>query len=378
MRSRIQPFEIAVPDAVLDDLSTRLAGTRWPTPIPGEPWELGAEEATLQRLVDRWAGGYDWRVHEARMNEHPQFRVNLDGAAVHYVHLRAQGPDPLPIVVTHGWPGSFLELVPLGDRLAHPGRYGADPAICFDVVIPSLPGFAFSTQRPERTDPWATPELWHRLMTEVLGYSRYGAHGGDLGAGVTTRLAARHADALVGIHLLAVGAPELGDAAELSEDERAYVAQAAQWERDEGGYEHEQRTRPVTLAYGLSDSPVGLLAWLVEKLRAWSDCGGDLSTRFADDDVLTWVSLYWLTNSIAPSLRPYSDFHANPTGTPRVTVPTALAVFPRDLTQPPREWAERSYAITRYTSMPRGGHFAAFEEPDLLADDLRAFFSELH
>jgi pimeloyl-ACP methyl ester carboxylesterase len=377
MVSSAEPFEIAVGDAALDDLRARLAATRWPAAIPGERWELGADAATLRRLADRWAGTYDWRVHEARMNELPHFRVDLDDAAVHYVHLPGDGPDPLPIVLTHGWPGSFLELAQLGDRLAHPGRYGADPGQSFDVVIPSLPGFGFSAPRPGRTDPWSTPELWHRLMTEVLGYSRYGAHGGDLGAGITTRLAMRHADALVGIHLLAVGSPPLEHATELSDAERAYIAQLQAWERDEGAYEHQQQTRPLTLAYGLSDSPVGLLAWIVEKLRAWSDCGGDLATRFSDDDVLTWVSLYWLTNTISTSFRPYSDFYANPTGTPRVTVPTGLAVFPRDLSQPPREWAERCYAITRYTAMPRGGHFAAFEEPDLLADDLRAFLADL-
>jgi pimeloyl-ACP methyl ester carboxylesterase len=377
MVSTPEPFEIAVGDAPLDDLRARVAATRWPAAIPGEPWELGADAATLRRLAGRWAGGYDWRVHEARVNQQPHFRVDLDGAAVHYVHLPGDGPDPLPIVLTHGWPGSFLELVQLGDRLAHPGRYGADPGQSFDVVIPSLPGFGFSAPRPGRTDPWSTPELWHRLMTDVLGYSRYGAHGGDLGAGITTRLAMRHADALIGIHLLAVGSPPLEQLTDLSAAERAYVAQLQSWERGEGAYEHQQQTRPLTLAYGLSDSPVGLLAWIVEKLRAWSDSGGDLATRFSDDDVLTWVSLYWLTNTISTSFRPYSDFYANLARTPHVTVPTGLAVFPRDLSQPPREWAERCYALTRYTAMPRGGHFAAFEEPDLLAEDLRAFFSDL-
>jgi pimeloyl-ACP methyl ester carboxylesterase len=377
MTSGPERFDIAVDAAALDDLHARLAATRWPASIPGVPWELGTDAATVRRLANHWAGMYDWRVHEARMNELPHFRVDLDGAAVHYVHLPGDGPDPLPIILTHGWPGSFLELAQLGERLAHPGRYGVDARQSFDVVIPSLPGFGFSAQRPEPTDPWSTPELWHRLMTETLGYSHYGAHGGDLGAGITTRLAVRHADALVGIHLLAVGSPPLEGATELSDAERAYIAQVEAWERDEGAYQHQQQTRPLTLAYGLSDSPVGLLAWIVEKLRAWSDCGGDLSTRFSDDDVLTWVSLYWLTNTISTSFRPYSDFYATPTRTPRVTVPTGLAVFPKDLSQPPREWAERCYAITRYTAMPRGGHFAAFEEPDLLADDLRAYFADL-
>jgi pimeloyl-ACP methyl ester carboxylesterase len=373
--SGAEPYRIAVDEAAVQELRARLPLTRWPIPIPGEPWELGADVATLRRLVDRWAGDYDWRAHEARMNELPHFRVDLDGAPVHFVHLHGDGPDPLPIVLTHGWPGSFLELAGLGDRLAHPDRYGADPTTSFDVVIPSLPGFTFSAQRPERTNPGSTSELWHRLMADVLGYVRYGAHGGDIGAGVTTRLAAGHPDAVVGIHLLAVGPPEIDDLTELSDAERAYLAQAKQWQRDEGAYMHEQQTRPVTLAYGLSDSPVGLLAWLVEKLRAWSDCDGDLSKRFSDDDVLTWVSLYWLTNTIAPSFRPYSDFYAHGPKTPRVTVPTGLAVFPHDLAQPPREWAERRYAIAQYTAMPRGGHFAAFEEPELLAADITAFFS---
>jgi pimeloyl-ACP methyl ester carboxylesterase len=216
-------------------------------------------------------------------------------------------------------------------------------------------------------------------MADVLGYSRYGAHGGDLGAAITTRLAARHPDAVAGIHLLAAGTPDLSeaDAPPLSDAERAYVDAVGAWERDEGAYEHQQQTRPVTLAYGLSDSPVGLLAGLVEKYRAWSDSGGDLSARFSDDDALTWASLYWLTNSIAPSFRPYSEHYRHPPKPPRITVPTALALFPADLSRPPREWAERQYAITRYTPMPRGGHFAAFEEPELLAADIAAFFRDL-
>jgi pimeloyl-ACP methyl ester carboxylesterase len=363
-----EPFAIAVPQAELDDLRARLALTRWPRPVPGRPWELGTDEATLRRLVARWADGYDWRVHEARMNELPHFTVDLDGAPVHFVHLRSAEPDPLAIVLTHGWPGSFLELADLGRRLA------AGP---FDVVIPSLPGFAFSAQRPDDADAWDTPELWHRLMTDVLGYQRYAAHGGDLGSGVTTRLAQRHPEAVVAIHVLAVGTPHVADAATLTAAERAYVQQAANWERDEGGYEHEQQTRPVTLGYGLSDSPVGLLAWIVEKLRAWSDCDGDLATRFRDDDVLTWTSLYWLTNTIATSLRPYSEFRRHPPGPPAVTVPTAVAVFPFDLTHPPREWAQRGYAVARYTRMPRGGHFAAFEEPELLGTDITEFLAPM-
>jgi pimeloyl-ACP methyl ester carboxylesterase len=364
------PFTIAIPDAALDDLRARVLMTRWPQPIPGERWELGTEEATLRRLAARWADGYDWRAHERDMNSLPHFVVDLDDAPLHFLHFRGRGPQSFPIVLTHGWPGSFLELRPLAERLA---------AQAFDVVVPSLPGFGFSAQRPQRTDPWSTPELWHRLMADILGYTRYGAHGGDLGAGVSTRLAARHPDAVAGIHLLAVGAPDLSAADEppLTDAERAYLDEVAEWERDEGAYEHQQQTRPVTLAYGLSDSPVGQLAWLVEKYRAWSDGDGDLSRRFSDDDVLTWASLYWLTNAIAPSFRPYNDYYVHQPKTPRVIVPTAVAAFPADLSRPPREWAERRYAVARYTVMPRGGHFAAFEEPELLAADIASFFDDL-
>jgi pimeloyl-ACP methyl ester carboxylesterase len=359
-----------VPDAALEDLRRRLAATRWPQPIPGsETWELGTQEATLRRLAARWADGYDWRAAERALNELPQFTVDLDGAPLHFLHLRATGDaDAFPIVLTHGWPGSFLELAGVARRLAQRS---------FDVVVPSLPGFGFSAQRPGATDPRSTPELWHRLMTEVLGYRRYGAQGGDLGSGVTTRLAAAHPEAVVGIHLITVRPPDLPDDARLTPDERAHVAHVEAWNREGGAYMHQQRTRPVSLAYGLSDSPVGLLGWLVEKYREWSDSHGDLGTRFADDDALTWASLYWFTNAIAPSFRPYNDEHARPVPLPRVTVPTAIAVFPGDTSQPPREWAERRYAVHRYTVMPRGGHFAGWEEPDLLADDVSAFFAGL-
>jgi pimeloyl-ACP methyl ester carboxylesterase len=361
-----RPFTIAIPEAVLEDLRRRLAATRWPQGVPGsETWELGTEEGTLRRLAARWAEGHDWRAAEARLNAWPQFLVEVDGADVHYVHLRGGGT---PVVVTHGWPGSFVELMGLATRLAERG---------FEVVVPSLPGFGFSAQRPERTDPWSTPELWHRLMRDVLGYERFGAHGGDLGAGVSARLAARHPESVIGLHLTAVAPPQLADDAVLTEAEREHRAQVRAWNRAEGAYMHQQQTRPATLAYGLSDSPVGMLGWLVEKYRAWSDSHGDLGTRFSDDDVLTWASLYWHTNAIAPSFRPYNDHYAHPDPVPPVTVPTAVAVFPGDLNQPPREWAERTYDVTRYTVMPRGGHFAAWEEPDLLADDVSAFFAEL-
>jgi pimeloyl-ACP methyl ester carboxylesterase len=357
---------VAISQRNLDDLRERLMRIRWPPRVPGdEGWQLGADPDTMRRLVARWADGYDWRAREREMNELPHFSVDIDGFAVHFLHYRGTGPA---LVLTHGWPGSFLEMRLLARKLVDRG---------FEVVVPSLPGFAFSAQRPGQTDPWSTPELWHTLMTDVLGHRRYGAHGGDLGAGITTRLGARHPEALIGIHLLAAGPPALADGAQLTADELAFLEDVARWEADRGGYEHQQRTRPVTLSYGLSDSPAGLLAWLVEKLREWSDSGGDLATRFDDDEILTWVSLYWLTNTIGPSFRPYSDDYARPSRPEPVIVPTALAVFPGDLVREPREWVERRYALVRYTRMPRGGHFAAFEEPGLVADDIAAFFATL-
>jgi len=356
----IEPFTLAVAHAELEDLRARLRATRWPEPAT-DPRQ-GVALDRLQARCERWADEYDWRAAERQLNAAPQFLTTIDKLPIHFLHARSPHADAFPIVLTHGWPGSFLELLPLGQRLTR----------WFDVVIPSLPGFAFSAQRPARTDPWSTPELWHRLMHDVLGYERYAAHGGDLGAGVTTRLAVRHPEALIGIHLLAVGSPAVTD--DLDDEEHAHIAEIERWEDDDGAYEHQQMTRPVTLAYGLSDSPVGLLGWLVEKFRAWSDSHGQLATRFSDDDVLTWTSLYWLTNTISTSLRPYNDGYARGVPTPTVTVPTGLAVFPADLVTPPRTWAERSFNLVRYTRMPRGGHFAAFEEPDLLADDIRALF----
>ncbi|MGW0505077.1 epoxide hydrolase family protein [Micromonospora sp. NPDC003241] len=367
-----KPFAFKVSDSALDDLRRRLSLTRWPTVIPAPAWSAGTDMTTLKRLVAYWADGFDWRSQEAAINKLPQFTVQVGAEPVHYLHLRGEGNNPRPIVLTHGWPSSFLELTKLADRLAQPSRYGGDATDSFDVVVPSLPGFAFS---PQRSDNAQTHDLWHRLMTDVLGYQQYGAHGGDLGAGVTTRLARAYPDSLTGIHLLAIANPPDVPVDQQSPEEQQFLAQAAQWERDEGGYEHQQSTRPMTLAYGLSDSPTGVLAWIVEKYRAWSDCDGDLHTRFTDDDMLTQASLYWHTGTIATSFRPYFDHRPD---WRRVEVPTAVAVFPHDLVRPPQSWAQRSYHLTRYTPMPRGGHFAAHEEPALLANDITAFFRETH
>lgn len=371
------PPLIAVSDAELTELRTRLEGTRWAEPWPVDGWEAGTDAAELRRLVAYWAGGYDWRTHEAAINDLPSHLADLDGTPVHYLRFDGEHPDALPIVLTHGWPSSVLELTALAERLATPSRYGGSPADSFTVIVPSLPGFAFSPQRPELTDEEQTHHLWHRLMHDELGFHRYAAHGGDLGAGVTSRLAEAHPEALVGIHLLAVAAPAAYDPAALTPQEQAHLESVAAWQTQEGGYQHQQSTRPLTLSQGLADSPAGLLAWLVEKYRAWSDCGGDLSARFSDDFLLTQTSLYWFTGTISTSFRPYYEYaHGLTRRVERVSVPTAVALFPADLSRPPRSWAERTYNITRYTHMPRGGHFAAHEEPDLLAHDITEFFRD--
>ncbi|WP_198533280.1 epoxide hydrolase family protein [Streptomyces sp. AcH 505] len=384
-----QPPLLAVPDAELADLRARLRNTRWPTPwpttaagtepAPGTGWEAGTDAGELRRLVACWASDYDWRAQEAAVNALPSRFADIDGTPVHYLRFDGEHPGALPIVLTNGWPSSFLELTALARRLATPSRYGGEAADAFTVVVPSLPGYAFSPQRPSLTDPAPqTHELWHRLMRDELGFERYAAHGGDLGAGITSRLGEAHPEAVVGIHLMAVAAPVSYDPAGVTPEERAYLDSVAAWSAEEGGYQHEQSTRPLTLSYGLADSPTGLLAWIVEKYRAWSDCGGDLSSRFSDDFLLTQASLYWFTGTVSTSFRPYYEYAQGLTRrVERVDVPTAVALFPADLTQPPRSWAERTYHVTRYTRMPRGGHFAAHEEPGLLAHDLTEFFRGL-
>lgn len=369
---------LTVSEEDLEDLRSRLRATRWPPPWPGASWEAGTDPGELRRLVSHWGSDHDWREREREINALPWHVTTIAGVAVHFLLFEAEQAGALPLVLTNGWPSSFLELVTLARRLANPSRSGGVAADAFTVVVPCLPGFAFTPQQPTLLDATPTHELWHRLLHDELGYDRYGAHGGDLGAGTTARLAQAHPEAVVGIHLLAVADPVTVDPSTVTADEQAYLDELAVWERDEGGYEHQQHTRPLTLAYGLSDSPAGLLGWVLEKYRAWTDSNGELSTRFTDDFVLTQASIYWFTNTISTSFRPYWQHGRDTAGElERVTVPTAVALFPADLVHPPRSWVERTYHVTRYTRMPRGGHFAAHEEPALLADDLAEFFRPL-
>ncbi|ADB30252.1 Epoxide hydrolase domain protein [Kribbella flavida DSM 17836] len=368
---------VAVTEADLDDLRRRLRATRWAPDWPDAGWSAGTDAGELRRLVDYWSSGYDWRAQEAAINALPSDVAAVDGGSVHYLRFDGERPGGLPIVLTHGWPSTFLELVELARRLAAPSQYGGQAADAFTVIVPALPGFAFSPQQTTLPPARPTHELWHQLMRDKLGFERYAAHGGDLGAGVTSRLAEAHPEALVGIHLLAVADPPEVEPDSITPEEQAYLDARAAWTTDEGGYQHQQMTRPTTLGFGLSDSPAGLLAWILEKYRAWTDTA-DRPPTFDDDFVLTQASLYWFSNTISTSFRPYYEYHRAMTNRLRqVSVPTALAVFPADLGRPPRSWAERTYNLQRYTTMPRGGHFAAHEEPDLLTDDLIQFFGTL-
>ena len=377
-----RPFTIHVPEDVLQDLRERLARTRWPDEAPGAGWRYGTNLAYLRGLCQYWRERYDWRAHEARLNAFRQFTVPLAGIELHFIHERGAGPDPLPLLVSHGWPGSVWEFHQLIPRLTDPARFGADPGDAFTVVAPSLPGYGFSFRAGQpRFGVSGIAEALAALMTDVLGYRRFGAQGGDWGSFVSARLAADHPDRLVGIHLnlmpLRRDVPR--DAGARSPEEAAYLAELQEWLREETGYQWIQGTRPQTLAYGLTDSPAGLAAWIVEKLQRWTDCDGDVEKSVSRDDILTDVMIYWITGSINASFWPYYDrLHQGwPLPEERIDVPTGYAEFPREILHPPRSWAERAFDLRRWTRMPRGGHFAALEAPDLLAEDIRAFFKPL-
>ena len=377
-----QPFRIHVPDETLTDLRERLTRVRWPDEVPDGGWRYGTDLRYMRQLVDYWRDRYDWRLHEARLNAMPQFTVPIGDVDVHFIRVEGVGPKPLPLLLSHGWPGSIWEFHALIPLLTDPGAHGADPADAFTVVAPSLPGYTFSFRPGQpRLGIAEIADVFARLMTEVLGYERFGAQGGDWGAFITSRLGLQYPDRLAGIHVTLLGARrDPSSPAEQTDEEKAYFEELKRWEREETGYQWIQGTKPQTLAYGLTDSPVGLAAWIVEKFRTWSDSGGDVERRFSKDVLLTNIMLYWITGAINSSFWPYFARRHAPWPLPdnqRIEVPTAYASFPREILHPPRAWAERLYNIRRWTSMPAGGHFAALEEPAALAADIRAFFREL-
>jgi pimeloyl-ACP methyl ester carboxylesterase len=374
-----EPFSPGTDPGALDDLRARLRATRWPDAPEDAGWSLGTDLAYLRELVAYWADGFDWPAQEAALARLPRFRVRLGGLPIHFVHARAAAPagPVLPLVLCHGWPDSFWRYVKLIPLLTDPGAHGADPADAFDVVVPDMPGYGYSGHPAgPPLDSIAVAGRWAELMS-VLGYARFGAVGGDIGSGVSRYLALDHPARIVAVHRMDAGLPVFtGDPAELSPDERAWLQSAAAWGAAEGAYGAMHRTKPQTAAFGLTDSPAGLAAWIVEKLRAWSDCDGDVERRFSKDEILTNVTIYWLTETIGSSMRMY---HANAAIPPaqharRVEVPSGFSLFPADISHPPRAWLERTANVVRLTEPPRGGHFAPLEEPKLYAEELRAFF----
>jgi pimeloyl-ACP methyl ester carboxylesterase len=378
------PFTLRMPDADLADLRERLARTRLPDQAPGEPWAYGTDVAYLRGLIEYWRTGFDWRAEEAALNAFQQFRVPIDGIDLHYLHVAGVGPNPMPLLLLHGWPGSVFEFLDIIPRLTDPARFGGDARDAFSVVAPSLPGYGLSFRPGQKR--YGVPEMADcvaTLMHEVLGFSRFGAQGGDWGAAVTSRLAYAYPDRMIGIHINLMMAAGRDPTAfqNPTEEEKRYLAELSHWTREETGYSWIQGTRPQTLAFALTDSPAGLAAWIVEKFRAWSDCDGDVERAISRDRMLADISLYWFTGAIGSSFWPYyARLHGSailPAGD-AITVPTGYAQFPREILKPPRKTAERVFKdIRRWSVMEKGGHFAALEQPESLAREVRAFFREL-
>ncbi|MEV2195317.1 epoxide hydrolase family protein [Streptomyces phaeochromogenes] len=386
----IHPFVLDVPKADLDDLNARLDLTRWPDELPGVGWEYGVPRDYLKELVRYWRHAYDWREAEARLNEWPQFTTTIDGANIHFAHIRSPEPDATPLIITHGWPGSIVEFLDVVGPLTDPRAHGGDPADAFHVVLPGIPGFGLSG--PTRDTGWELRRVGAAFaeLMDRLGYRRFGAQGGDWGAGISRELGRAFPDRVIGVHLnLLPGAhastePTPEELAALSPREREQTLASwrrnEEWTRERLGYATVQMTRPQTLSYGLTDSPVGQLAWIVEKFKEWTDSHDRPEDAVDRDQLLTNVMLYWLTGTAGSSARIYYErAHAAGWGEPvqPSTAPTALAVFPRDNFIPLRHVADRTENIVRWTEFDRGGHFAAMEEPDLLVGDVRAFFHEL-
>jgi pimeloyl-ACP methyl ester carboxylesterase len=376
----VVPFVLPFSQAAVDDLRQRLAQTRWPDEIPGTAWEYGISLEFLQEICRYWKDEFDWKRQVDQLSQLHHFRFTSGTWGIHLIHERGKGLNPLPLILTHGWPGSFLEMLRILPLLTHPANHGADPADAFDVVIPSLPGFGFSDRPTERgVNTFAIADRWAQLMSE-LGYPHFVAQGGDFGAAVTTLLGLRHPHRVLAIHLNYIPGsyrPWMRPDESLAPKEQAFLSDATAWYENSGAYAHIQRTHPQTAAIGVNDSPAGLAAWVLEKFREWAACDGDVLTRFSRDELLSNVTLYWMTQTAASSFRLYMEGRRAPLHFKEgdfVAVPTSVARFPLEAPFPPRPWVERGYNVQRWTEMPRGGHFAAAEEPELLAEEIRQFF----
>jgi len=380
----IQPFQVHVPQPVLDDLHRRLELTRWPEAIPDSGWDYGVDLAYLQELARYWRNDFDWREQEQAINGLSQFRATVQRHGIHFIHEIGKGANPLPLLITHGWPSSISEMLKLIPRLTDPARFGGDPGDSFTVVMPSVPGFGFSDIPLERGMTRSrVAELWADLM-HGLGYARYGAHCNDIGSVITAFLALDHPQDLIGMHTLMPHFPMPAFSADeppMSAAERAFMDYLQEWDKEEGGYNLIQETRPQTLGYALNDSPVGLAAWILDKWWSWGALGGDLEDHFTRDELLTNITIYWATQTANSSGRSYFErAHTDrpfPSGG-KISVPVGAALTLEPGQRAPREWAARTYTdIRRWTEWPLGGHFMALEQPELLAQELRAFFRPL-
>ena len=366
-------FEVNISDEVLNDLQARLADTRWPDEVEDAGWAYGTNLDYLQELVSYWQDGFDWRAQEARINAFDNFMAEVDGTSVHFVQELGEGEDAVPVLVLHGWPSSFVQMLDLIPLLT-----AEEDGLSFDVVVPSLVGYGFSEIPNEPGMSVAKmAELFHKLMTETLDYEQYAVRGSDLGAGVIQQMALLYPDEIIGVHLSGTNpfVAEVPD--DLTEAEQEFVGNAQAWYAQEMAYAMEQSSYPQTLAYGLNDSPAGLASWIIEKFRAWSDNDGDLESAFTKDELLTNLTIYWATQTINPSMRLYYETARDPGQFGRVEVPTGMLMTDKDMFPTPREWAERSYNVVHWTPVSVGGHFLEWEAPELVAEDMRAFFTSL-
>jgi pimeloyl-ACP methyl ester carboxylesterase len=382
-------FVVDVPEAVISDLRDRLGRTRWAPDFANSDWAYGTKYEELRELVDYWRDQYDWGKHERAINSFSNYKTEIDGIPIHFIHEPGKGPKPVPLILSHGWPWTFWDFNKVIRPLSDPGSYGGDPADAFDVVVPSLPGYGFSTPLTKTgLNYWTTADLWIKLMRDELGFDKFAAQGGDWGALITAQLGHKFAQHLIGVHMNLMAPLGFfgGEDAPMPEDyapeEKTWLQRTSEFMDDGSGYMHEQRTRPQTLAFALNDSPAGLCSWILEKRRAWSDCAGDVGRRFSKDDLCTTMTIYWITQSFGTSARYYyeaahNQWKASHNRKPVVEAPTAIAVFLKEVILMPRKWAQRYYNLKRWTVMPSGGHFAPMEEPERLVEDIRAFFRTL-
>jgi epoxide hydrolase len=379
----IRPFRVEIPQADIDDLRERLARTRWPDELPGAGWSYGIPLDYMKELAEYWRTRYDWRRHEARLNEFPQYTTTIDGQNIHFLHVRSSDPNAMPLMLIHGWPGSVVEFLEVIRPLTDPRGHGGDPGDAFHVVVPSIPGFGFSG--PTHEKGWDVNRIV-RAFAELmrrLGYQRYGAQGGDWGSTISRQLGLLDPDHVAGLHLNMLGTAPSGDPGEmalLTETEKGHVQAGARFQQEGSGYYMQQSSKPQTLAYALTDSPAGQLAWIAEKFKEWTDSESVPEDAVDRDQLLTNVSVYWFTGTANSSARLYYEFGHSGAGWGKVepsTMPTGVAVFPREIMPSIRRFAERSNNIVHWTDFDRGGHFAAMEEPDLLVGDIRECFRGL-